>query len=63
MAERWEESRKRHSELAKQHKIMKILIGALALIVIIVLSILITLSVKLSATDSKIETKLTDPIA
>jgi flagellar basal body-associated protein FliL len=61
MAERWEESRKRHSGLAKQHKIMCIVIGVLGVVVIIVLCVLIGLSVKLGSIDTKVEQKLTPP--
>jgi lipopolysaccharide/colanic/teichoic acid biosynthesis glycosyltransferase len=61
MADRWEESRKRHSGLAKQHKIMYIIIGVLGVVILIVVCILINLAVKINDNGERIAS--TPPLA
>ena len=52
MAERWETSRKRHSVLADNHKIMCGVIGVLVLIIVIVVGVLSYFAVRLNRTSS-----------
>ena len=50
MAERWETSRKRHSDLAGNHKIMCVIIAVLVLLIVVIVGVLSYYAVRLNKT-------------